>query len=161
MIEYTKNDVFHVDSDVIAHRVHFDGMSTSGVMKRIKIMYPHAYKLYLRTCIAKDEKPDDLCGITQMIRVDDGKFIANMYSIGYGDEKDNAALRKCLLSVKENCAAKRIAVPYFTGCSHSDDEWEVIEKMLYDIFGADESTHLIICGVDKEGYHGEYCNEIR
>ena len=133
-----EGNILNAKENIIAHQTNCKGVMGSGVAKYIRDKYPEVYQEYKKHCGIKDKKT--LLGTVQFCKADDGKIIANLfgqYSFGiYKKQTDYDALRKSLeqlyLYAKENNLT--IAFPYKIGCGNGGGKWEIVEKMISDIF---------------------------
>ena len=150
MIKHIKCDIFESGADVILHQVNCQGVMGSGVAKQVREKYPNVFASYKRICDGFADK-SKLLGIVQCVRTDDEKFIANLFAqenFGYDGEcyTDYTALKKCLKEVHDYHMFDNqvIAVPYLMGCHRGGGDWNIVYKMIEDIF-ADSECKVLIC----------------
>jgi len=124
----------------------------SGLAKQIRNKYPNVYEEYVNLINwAKDEykrgysKKESLLGSIQFINCSDGKVIANLFGQeGYGRDKrytDYDALRSSLIGLYESVTCnyntsygETIAIPYNLGCGLAGGDWNIVYKMIEEVF---------------------------
>lgn len=154
MIKHIKCDIFKSGAAVICHQVNCQGVMGSGVARQIREKYPIVYKGYKALC--DDRAPENLLGEAQFIDVYDDILIGVFNIFGqlhYGyDGKcytNYKALREALVTVYDYMNAyfdptTTIAFPYKFGCYRGGGDWNVVYKMIEDIFG-DSDYDVLIC----------------
>ena len=148
MIKHIKCDIFESGADIICHQVNCQGVMGSGIAKQVREKYPEVYVKYKNAC---DEYKDRsaMLGKVQLIDISD-KNIANLFAqeyYGYDGKcyTDYSALRKCLKTV--SCCldwGQTIAIPYLMGCHRGGGDWNIVYKMIEEIF-ADSDCEVLIC----------------
>ncbi|MNI53229.1 Macro domain protein [compost metagenome] len=116
----------------------------SGVAKVLKEKYPIVYTSYMDFC--KNKTPDELLGQLQLVLTGD-KVVANIFGqLMYGRSKtvytQYEALKKGLSTLK-NYAKERdlsVALPYNIGCGLANGSWEIVEKIIEEVFRDYEVT---------------------
>ena len=151
MIKHIKCDIFESGADAILHQVNCQGVMGSGIAKQVKEKYPWVYAHYKRFCKNFRNK-EDLLGFKQGIYINEKQEIINIYSqLNYGyDGKcytDYDALEKALKSVNDFYKGKTIAIPYLMGCARGGGDWNIVYKMIEEIF--DENINILICEYDR------------
>jgi O-acetyl-ADP-ribose deacetylase (regulator of RNase III) len=141
MITIVDGDILQAKEDVICHQVNCMGVMGSGLAKQIRDKYPEVYPSYIRYCKGcKDGNPKNLLGDIQTILCSDGKVIVNLFGqFDYGRDKqytDYKALKESLEGIL--CVAKynsdSIALPYNLGCGLAGGDWEVVYKIIEEVF---------------------------
>jgi len=133
-------DLLKASEDIIGHQVNCKGVMGSGVAKLIKEKYPEAFEFYKDKCNATVDK-QELLGVCQLVESAKGKTIANLFGqlkYGRGKEQytDYAALEGALIDLK-NSAMKTnssIALPFNIGCGLANGSWDVVSKMIDEIY---------------------------
>ena len=133
-------DLFTTEANVICHQTNCQGVMGSGVAKGIKERYPEAYRQYRSLC-NKTFPKDKLLGHAQAVHIyDEKKTIYNLFGqekYGYDGKQytSHEALEKCFKYVVENKADGDIfAMPYRIGCDRGGGDWNIVYKMIEDIF---------------------------
>lgn len=153
MIEHIKCDIFESGADVICHQVNCQGVMGSGIAKQVREKYPFVYEQYRKLCDMCSEERSILLGQTQItptpINDKEWKYIANLFaqeSYGYDGKcyTNYDALKECLLYVKRYCSDKVIAIPYLMGCHRGGGDWNIVYKMIEEVF-ADSDCEVLIC----------------
>ena len=151
MIKHIKCDIFESGADIICHQVNCQGVMGSGIAKQVKEKYPVVYKHYKRMC--EIYSPKALLGTAQFIETDSVPFIGifNLFGqekFGYDGKRytDYVSLYKCLEKVKEETMDKKytIAIPYLMGCYRGGGNWNVVYKIIEEIF-EDSPCDILIC----------------
>ena len=148
MIKHIKCNIFESGADVICHQVNCQGVMGSGVAKQVKERYPIVYEQYKKVCTS-DER---LLGRTQIIPINNSQYIANLFAQdNYGYDKkcytDYQALENCLKQIYAFCPNKTIAFPYLMSCARGGGDWNIVYKMIEDIF-KDYGGDILICEYD-------------
>lgn len=146
MIKHIKCDIFESGADIICHQVNCQGVMGSGVAKQVKERYPELYEFYHITCELLE--PSELLGRVICIEVDDGLWIANLFAqenFGYDGKcyTDYKALHQCLEEIADNNKDKIIAIPYLMACHRGGGDWNIVYKMIEEIFGNSDCDVLI------------------
>ena len=147
MIKHIKCDIFESGVDVICHQVNCQGVMGSGIAKQVRERYPHVYETYKELC-GQDE-PKNLLGIAQPVQANDKTIIVNIFAqenFGYDGKcyTDYDALRKGFETVRDNNKDDTIAIPYLMGCHRGGGDWNIVYKMIEEIF-SDSDCEVLIC----------------
>ena len=147
MIKHIKCDIFESGADVICHQVNCQGVMGSGIAKQVRERYPEVYKRYKIVCDC-DNYP---LGNVLFVSVDNNKDIANLFAqdkYGYNGSlyTDYDALKKCLIEINNTYinTNKTIAFPYLMSCARGGGDWNVVYKMIEDVF-KDYDGDILIC----------------
>ena len=150
MIKHIKCDIFESGADVILHQVNCQGVMGSGVAKQVKEKYPNIYESYQLMCDRNTNRAN-LLGLAQCVPIEHGKFIVNLFAqenFGYDGTcyTDYDALKMCLIGVRDYPMFddKTIAIPYLMGCHRGGGDWNIVYKMIEDIF-ANSECKVLIC----------------
>lgn len=151
MIKHIKCDIFESGADVILHQVNCQGVMGSGIAKQVREKFPNVYNQYKMMCKDAVGNHTLLLGTAQCVAITDNKFIVNLFAqedFGYDGRcyTDYNALKKCLRAVKRYPMFydKVIAIPYLMGCHRGGGDWDVVYKMIEDIFG-NSNVDVLIC----------------
>ncbi|MEK3915935.1 macro domain-containing protein [Paenibacillus sp. FSL H7-0331] len=145
-VRIIKKDILRASENIIAHQVNCQAVMSSGVAKQIKQLYPKVYTEYLQFCLQNKES---LLGKIQLVEIGRGtnKYVANLFGqqdFG-GDGKkytNDDALRNALNELCKFAQTNHysIALPYRIGCDRGGGDWNVVSKMINDIFKDEEVT---------------------
>lgn len=152
MIKHIKCDIFESGADIICHQVNCQGAMNSGVAKQVRERYPIVFKSYKALCSTKTNCTDELLGTAQVCRIGADKYVVNLFAqnkFGYDGKcyTDYEALEQCLQTVKSKFNNNVIAIPYLMACHRGGGDWNVVYKMIEDIFG-DSDYNVLICEYD-------------
>lgn len=132
-ITYHDGNIFDSSADIICHQVNTFGVMGAGIAKEVRERFPEVYKEYNGFC--KANKEDDVIG-TVLFSVVQSGFIANCF--GQNGWKTNydafeSVMNKVKKFAEEHDNAK-IAVPYKIGCGLAWGDWNIVEKIIFDVF---------------------------
>lgn len=155
MIKEIKCDVLKSDADFILHQVNLQGIMGGGLALQIANEYPHIEKEYQNF---KDKR----LGNILISKVNENKYIVNMFSQDMNFNTDLRALRRSLVYLGlyitktkkfwgENGLVCTVAIPKNYGCGIANGNWQkvysVFEKWHNDFlenYRVDNLT-LLIC----------------
>jgi O-acetyl-ADP-ribose deacetylase (regulator of RNase III) len=151
MIKHIKCDIFESGADVICHQVNCQGVMGSGVAKQVRERYPDVFTYYKERCDYwrnSDFGSSVLLGGIQVVPIETG-WIVNLLAqdkFGYDGKcyTDYNALRRCLEKVKDEFHEETIAIPYLMGCHRGGGDWNIVYKMIEEVF-ADSDCEVLIC----------------
>lgn len=146
MIKHIKCDIFESGADVILHQVNCQGVMGSGIAKQVREKYPEVFDAYKTLCDIKSDK-SELLGTAQFVRVGENGYIVNLFSqenFGYDGKCYTSynAIRECLEDVNNYFSNETIAIPCLMGCYRGGGDWNVVYKMIEDIFNRND---VLIC----------------
>ena len=147
MIKHIKCNIFESGADVVCHQVNCQGVMGSGIARQVREKYPNNYKGYCMMC--EEFKPSELLGKVFCGKVGEKFIIANLFAqekFGYDGKCYTSydALKKCLENVRSGFSGQTIAIPYLMGCYRGGGDWDIVYKMIEDIFG-DSDCDILIC----------------
>lgn len=153
MIKHIKCDIFESGADVICHQVNCQGVMGSGIAKQVREKYPVVYEKYKVWCSTFPK--DQLLGIAQFVETKKEhntpfKGILNLfaqYNYGYDGKcyTDYDALRHALHYIADGyMEVSTIAIPYLMGCHRGGGDWNIVYKMIEEVF-ADYEGDVLIC----------------
>lgn len=151
MIKHIKCDIFESGADVICHQVNCQGVMGSGIAKQVRERYPWVYAHYRDLCL--EETPDELLGVIEEVYINETQKIINIFGQkNFGNDNNRytsyPALKQGFESIKDWHKNKTIAIPYKIGCARGGGDWNIVYKMIEEIF-ADYDGEVIICECDK------------
>ena len=139
-VTIVNGDLLKASEDIIGHQVNCKGVMGSGVAKLIKEKYPEAFAFYKDKCNATVDK-QELLGVCQLVESAKGKTVANLFGqlkYGRGKEQytDYAALEGALIDLKNRAMKTNssIALPFNIGCGLANGSWDVVSKMIDEIY---------------------------
>ena len=142
MIKIIDGNLFDSQANIICHQVNCQGVMGSGVAAEVKQRYPHVFQAYRQDYLDGKLKLGYVC----FAEANQNQVIANMCGqdkFGYdGSVYTNYdKLRECLESVYEYARFEYdvmpvIAFPYKMSCHRGGGDWNVVYKMIEDIFGS-------------------------
>lgn len=137
MIKIVEDNILNSNEDIICHQVNCQGVMGSGLAKQIRNKYAKVFEEYQKYVV---NNKFTALGTCQIIDVARGKYIANLFGqYNYGRDKqytDYDALRESLFSLKVSCKDnnKSIAIPYNLGCGLAGGDWNIVYKIIEDVF---------------------------
>lgn len=139
IIKIIDGDILQATEDIICHQVNSMGVMGGGIAKQIRDKYPEVYDEYKNYCNRHQIK-EQMLGVTQCIKCQDGKVIANLFGqLYFGTNKQHTnygALRNCLeyLRMRVDQSNESIAIPYNLGCGLAGGNWEIVSKIIEEVF---------------------------
>lgn len=136
MIINKNGSIFDGNDDVICHQVNCLGIMGGGIAARIREKFPQTYGCYHSIC--KSKKPEELMGRVLFYR-ENGRVIANCFAqenIGSGVQTDYEKLKQCFEKILLDAIKNKftVAIPYKIGCGLAGGDWEIVEKIIKDVF---------------------------
>lgn len=140
MITIVKGNLLQAREEIIAHSCNCQSKMGSGVAWQIRNKFPRVYNEYRNLCNGINNK-EDLLGHCQIIRVNDDKYVANLFgqlNYGYDGElytdvpKLKEALIKLEIRAKHN--KKSVAMPYKIGSDRGGADWDEVYAILEKVF---------------------------
>ena len=137
MLQYKDGDILEAEEKIICHQTNCLGIMGAGLALQIARKYPEVDRKYRDFCIEYGEW--NFLGQTQLVNTYDDKIIANCFGQkrpGFGKQTDYKALKTCLKAVEEfaNQNNFSVAIPYKIGCGLAGGDWNIVEKIIKDIF---------------------------
>ena len=139
MILQKNGNLLDAPEDIIVHQVNCMGRMSSGIALQIRNKWPKVYDQYIS--LFMNTSSNKLLGEVQFIKVKHDKWVANLfgqYYYGYSGERftNYEAIYNGLEKIKK--VAKRnnksIAIPYNMGCDRGGANWEIVCKMIEQVF---------------------------
>ena len=157
MIKHIKCDIFESGADYICHQVNCKGVMGSGIAKQVREKYPKVYTEYKRWCNVFPK--NNLLGNSQFVNTQkeyktNFKGIINLFAqnhYGYDGKQytDYDALRSSLKQfVSYLVRPAIIAIPHKIGCCRGGGQWDIVYKIIEEIF-KDTYHEVLICEYDK------------
>ena len=145
MIKHIKCDIFESGADIICHQVNCQGVMGSGIAKQVREKFPWVYATYKETC----NSAKTLMGLAQGVYINETQKIINVFgqkNYGYDGKcyTDYNALRYAFENINRWYKGKTIAIPYLMGCHRGGGDWNIVYKMIEEVF-ADSDCEVLIC----------------
>lgn len=145
-----EQDLLTTSYNIIAHQVNCKGVMGAGVAKQIreKLLKDSGYEVYRKLCCSRS--PEELLGKVQFLSGVGDTHIANLFGenvpTGTGLDTDYEALEKALreLYAYASKCEMSVAFPGYLGCGLAGGDWNIVKKMIYDVFGG-TSVKVEIC----------------
>jgi len=138
-MEIVNGNLLEAPENILVHQTNCMGVMGSGIAKQVKEKYPEVFNGYYNYC--KTNTVENILGTALICEADDGKLIANVFGqVNYGTDKiytDYEALRKGLEEVKVFADQHflSVALPYNIGCGRAGGDWEIVSKIIEEVFG--------------------------
>lgn len=139
-LKYIDGDILDTQDifDVICHGCNCFCTMGVGLAKKVKLVYPEAYKADLAT------RKGDKSKLGSCTYHDyNGFVVVNAYTqYFYGGKKTNAdyvAIRKCMKWIKNSYSGKRIGLPKI-GAGLAKGDWSIIEKIIMEELNDEDVT---------------------
>lgn len=139
IIKIINGDLLQATEKLICHSCNCQGVMGAGIALQVRLQFPQVYSEYKRLCNHTD--PEQLLGTIQCVEVNLNRVFVNLFGqLGYGgctQNTDYDALRKGLVNVRDIAKQYNIsvAIPYNVGCALGGGDWNVVYKMIEEIFG--------------------------
>ena len=152
-MEWIKGDLLEADLDYYCHQVNCQGKMGSGIAKSIKEKWPIVYDKYIEAFnYAKGltfiNISDYLLGSIDIVEVEKDKNVINMFAqeyYGYDGRRYTSydAFWSCLGEIKTNIPkGSKIGFPKGIGCGLGGANWEVIQRMIYEVLDNDYEVYI-------------------
>ena len=144
---------------VIGHQTNCLGAFGKGFALQVKQKYPYVYETYNKYCKSQSDA-HNLLGTIQVLKTDDGKYIANLFgeysfceSVAPYEEggkprhTDYDALWQCLRRLHIWMVLndiKTVGIPDLIGCGLAGGSKTIVRQLIEDEFGDDEDITLYI-----------------
>jgi len=136
MIKIINGNILSAKEDIICHQVNCMSVMGGGLAKQIKNKYPEVHRAYLWILKSCGKQ----LGYCQFVTCHDGKTIANLFGQDeFGTNKRNTDyhyLRMSFLYLLRHAKEYKltIAIPYNIGCGLGGGNWDVVYKMIKEVF---------------------------
>lgn len=152
-------NLFYLDCDIIVHQVNCQCKMGVGIAKDIKVKYPNVFTEYVHFCnlIKSDINLLGRCQIVEVERFDNfsPRYVANLFGQQYygsgalytSYEALEMAFKELLLWINQNHKNKKITigVPYKIGCGLAGGDWNIVNKIILNVFDKEPNVNVIIC----------------
>jgi len=139
MIKIVDGDILQASEKLVVHQVNCMGVMGGGIALQIRKQFPKVYSEYKRLC--SHTEPNQLLGTIQCVEDNLDRVFINLFGqLDYGRNKqytDYVALKRGLVNVC-NIAKQYnvpVAIPFNIGCGLAGGGWDVVYKMIEEVFG--------------------------
>ena len=152
MVKFEIGNLLDAPVDYICHQVNCQGRMGSGIAKQIRERWPAVYDFYITRL---DMLKDKALGHTQLVPVNDGKVIINMFAqqyYGYDGKRYTSydAFWACLGGIRDSVPkGSKIGFPWGIGCGLGGANWEVISTMIDVVLRDDYDVYIYCLREDK------------
>lgn len=138
MLSIIKGNIFDGSENIICHQTNCLGIMGGGIAYQVKKQYPKVFLEYYELC-NKIKNKKELLGQVQYCKISSDRYIANCFGqldIGLGIQTNYNALKSCLQNVYETAQKYNysVSIPYKIGCGLAGGDWNIVYKMIQDIF---------------------------
>ena len=149
MIKSIKGDLLRQDSGVICHQTNYYGVMGGGIAYAIQrdLLTPEQHAEYEKYCKLHGR---GALGTVQFIRLNDGRYLANMFSQDDASGKsvltDYGAFRDAAEKVQQFAKKHNLTVafPGYIGCGIAGGNWGIVSDILDDIFSGSKVECTIV-----------------
>lgn len=146
MIKEVKGDLLQATENIIGHQVNCQGVMGLGLAAKIRSKYPIVFERYKQLVNMHNSNKEILLGTTQIIKVDENKYVANLFGqFNYGRDQRHTsyehlfqALETLKQKVKKNNLT--VALPYGLGCGLAGGDWNIVWNLINKAFEDYEVT---------------------
>jgi O-acetyl-ADP-ribose deacetylase (regulator of RNase III) len=138
--EHVIGDLLKAEADVIVHQVNCQGVMGAGVAKQIREQFPTTYIKYKDFCYPYKNNTSALLG--KCLYVQEEPFvICNAFGQDFyyrnTVQTQYDKLAECFRDIAEKDHGKRVALPWKIGCGLAGGDWDIVQKMIYDILAVE------------------------
>lgn len=139
MINIVNGNILDAKEDIISQQVNCCGVMGSGLAKQIRNKYPEVFIEYYAYC-KKHDILEQMLGVAQPVKCNDNKIVVNLFGqMRYGTDRqytDYGALKCAMRNMKEYAQENNlsIAIPYQIGCGLAGGDWNVVYKIIEEVF---------------------------
>lgn len=142
MIKEQKGNILFAEEQIIVQQVNCKGFMGKGLAEQIRQKYPTVYVEYKKRVelYLKKKKESLLLGTIQFVKVEEDKWICNIFSqhnIGYNQRYTKyEALKEGFMRLKEVAERrnKSIAIPKYIGCGLGGGDWVEVYDIIVEVF---------------------------
>lgn len=138
--------LFGIENGIICQQVNCQNVMGAGIAKAIADAYPIVKREYNRRCsmyATQKERTEALYGHYQLVKVDDGLYVANIFSqdkYGNGPKRgiqftNEDYLVENIRKLTQKHPDLTVYVPIGIGCGYGGGNWAVISKKIEEISG--------------------------
>ena len=141
MIKNKIGDILNASEEIIIHQVNCQGVMGGGLARQIAIKYPHTEQQYKKICEEAKYNYRLLKGFMYLSTEEDHS-ICNIFCQRPNFDTDYQALEEGLKKIKGYCkeSKRTMAIPYKIGCGIANGEWNIVYKIIEEVFSDYEVT---------------------
>lgn len=146
MIKEVKGDLLQATENIIGHQVNCQGTMGLGLAAKIKNKYPIVFERYKQLVNMHNSNKEILLGTAQVIKVDENKYVANLFGqfyYGRGERHtDYKSLYQALETLKQKAKKRNltVALPHGLGCGLAGGDWSIVQDLIKKSFEDYEVT---------------------
>ncbi|MBQ9659168.1 MAG: macro domain-containing protein [Clostridia bacterium] len=141
MIRNVKGNILNCKEEIIVHQVNCQGIMGGGLAKQIASRYPDTERDYKNFCDYYNNEYNKVKGAPFLTGEID-HTICNLFSQKPNFDTDYEAMEEGLRTLKEHCKQykRSIAIPYGIGCGIANGDWNIVYKIIEEVFSDYEVT---------------------
>lgn len=139
LIKIVNGDLLEAKENLIVHQVNCQGKMGSGIADQVKKKWFNVYKEYKG--LTDKFVESELLGFAQIVGIGDKQAVVNLFGQNkYGYDGLRYTNYEAIYSGLERIAevARRhnlsVAIPYNIGCDRGGANWNIIYKMIEEVF---------------------------
>lgn len=139
MIKVVRGNLLEAKEEIIGHQVNCMGVMAAGLAWQLRNKHPAVYEAYQLKCNHATNKRA-LLGDLQLVPINNDRTIANLFGQYHfrseTQQTDDSALETSLRKLKRIAALSKrtIALPFGLGCGLANGDWNVVKKIIRNIF---------------------------
>ena len=136
MVKVKIGNILNCNEDFIVHQVNCQGIMGGGLARQLADRYLELEEDYREYCKYYNFDYNKLKGNYRSYVGDNCKVVINIFSQKPNFDTDYEALRKCLEQVKKDARELKasIAIPYRIGCGIANGDWDIVYKIIEEVF---------------------------
>jgi O-acetyl-ADP-ribose deacetylase (regulator of RNase III) len=142
-MKIVNKDITTADEPIIIHQVNCQNAMGSGVAKALFTKWykvKSEYYAYNEMMFKLGYTNEDLLGHILPIEVEENKIVINCYSqLTFGSDgrqhTDYEAIKECFNKINVVYDEPTVALPYMYGCGLGGGDWNVVSKIIENLFG--------------------------
>ena len=151
MDKVKQGNILECNENIIVHQVNTQGIMGGGVARQLANRYINLEKEYSEFCKLYDNDYNKLKGQVFKIMIE-GKIIMNMFSQKENFDTDYEAMKIALEEIKEYAKSFKlsVAIPYGIGCGIANGDWNIVYKIIEEVFNDYDVTLYRLEGLNNE-----------
>lgn len=141
MINIVNGNILNCIEDIIVHQVNIQGIMGGGVARQLANQYVNLEKEYSQFCKNYNNDYNKLKA-SVLFYTNNNKIICNMFSQKENFDTDYEAMKIVLTNIKKFAIINKysIAIPYKIGCGIANGNWNIVYKIIEEVFSDYEVT---------------------
>ena len=146
MINEIKGNALNVECNILAHQTNYFGVMGGGIAFQIRkqLLSKQNFDDYQKYC---NELKENALGTMQILTIDSGKQIANLFG-QYDWDTDYDALNKSMKLLEEYARTKTehqtVVIPGYIGCGIAGGDWDIVYNEIIKPIFEKSSVNLTI-----------------